>query len=98
VIGTDINNDRLTMTASGEPFVNTNPLATYTPLQPQPSQQPDTAIFDWRTNCDMVRSLPYWVVFKATDSNVQNPLVYVKTIAITIVAPPPLHQIVIKCI
>jgi len=68
----------------------TNPAVFITGSQPQPS--PASGQFNWQTNCDLVRTQPYQVVFRAEDNPPapqSRKLVDVKSWLITVVGPSP---------
>ncbi len=90
VTATDPNGDNLTLSATGGPMSAVPPpLATF-PLTIGP--QPLSAVFNWTTDCEHVRSQPYIVSFKAVD--VGNPnLVDFETVKITVIAPAPKNPI-----
>lgn len=86
VTATDVNNNNITLSASGGPISAVPPpLATFpTTVGPQPL----SAAFSWQTDCEHVRKQPYLVSFKATDNGTPN-LVDFETVKITVVAPAP---------
>ncbi len=81
----DVENDVVSLAASGGPFQIT-PSATFTST---PTLTPVNGSFNWTPNCSEVQLLPYLVTFKATDSNVPNPLVDYKSVFIRVIAPAP---------
>lgn len=87
VKATDVDNDQITLTASGS--------ALSTPQNPAWFNQPmvgnGTVVsnFKWTTNCDNIRKYPFQVTFKAKDNGSPINLVSLKTTRITIVAPAP---------
>ena len=85
VKATDVNNNLLTLTATGGPFQLT-PSATFTST---PSTSPVTGNFSWTTSCDQIQLLPYLVTFKVTDNHPTNTLVNFESVFIKVIAPPP---------
>lgn len=82
----DINNDIVTLSATGAPISLLTPAATFTnPSGPAPV----TGTFSWQTTCDLVRLQPYQVLFKAIDNDPNVQLVDLESMFITIVAPAP---------
>ena len=89
VHATDVNMDKIILTATGGPIVMTN----------SPAQFPQntygygsvTAPFIWQTECSHVRKQPYHVNFKATDDGNGTPvkLTDIETVNITIIGPAP---------
>lgn len=100
VIGVDQDGHQVKLEAFGGPFeFDSNP-ATFqaSPFGADYASQPREGVFQWQTDCSMVRKRPYEVQFKVTDfpANAQNPSVRVgpslvdfKTLPITIYAPAP---------
>lgn len=89
---TDPDNDAISITASGGPFLQ-HPDSAYltTPIPP-----PTAKVFNWQTNCTHVQKAPYTVSFKAEDNHPNNApppanfnLVAFKTVRITVVSPSP---------
>ncbi|HRS54293.1 MAG TPA: hypothetical protein P5250_06275, partial [Bacteroidales bacterium] len=86
ISATDVNNNSITLTASGGPL-----LQTISPAQFQATTGIGSvnSIFYWDTKCEHVRKQPWQVYFKATDNGQPVNLVDLKTVNITIVAPAP---------
>jgi len=84
----DQDNDKITLTATGGPFlVNESPAE----LQPNPSVGfgADTAIFYWETKCSHIRKSAYPAYFKAVDDSYPVSLTAYKAVGITVVGPAP---------
>lgn len=80
------NNELITLTASGGPFVTANNPATFTST---PAVGINNGVFNWNTDCSHVRKSKYTVVFKAIDNNTNVQLVDLETMFITVVGPSP---------
>lgn len=93
VSATDADNDLLTLTASGGPLI--------LPVSPAIFEQPgDSAghvsqTMIWTTVCPHVRKQPYQVLFKAIDNGSPVRLFDLKTVNITVIAPPVLNPSVL---
>ena len=94
VVATDPNNDVITLTAAGGPFMVDESFASFN--QGNTGQGSVSSEFTWQTKCSHVRKNPYSVVFKACDSGVPHPigsdsivLVDLMQVNITVVAPSP---------
>ena len=85
ISATDINNDVITLTATGGPLLLTFSPATFT--NPLDSASRVTGTFTWNTACNHVKRLPYQVFFKAQDDGEPVKLFDVKTWNIKIVGP-----------
>lgn len=82
----DINNDIVTISATGAPISLIVPPATFSnPSGPAPQ----TGTFSWQTTCNLVRLQPYQVLFKAIDNDPNVQLVDLESMFITIIAPAP---------
>ncbi len=84
----DQDNDKITLTATGGPFlVNLSPAV----LDPDPSVGfgADTAIFYWETKCSHIRKSAYPTYFKAIDNSTPVNLTAYKTVNILVVGPAP---------
>lgn len=91
VFASDPDNDQVTLTATGGPFlVGTSP-AQFT--QPVSGIGSVSSIFTWITACAHVRKEPYQVVLKAEDNDAQVQLVDLEAVNITIVGPSPKNPI-----
>ncbi len=90
----DPDSDGVTLWATGGPFQVAN---TATFPQGISGLGHVSGNFNWITNCDNVRKLPYQVTFKATDDdwhehgsgNTPNYLSDMKSVRITVIAPAP---------
>ncbi len=92
VRATDADGDGITLSASGGPFLVSNP-ATFPQVFGVGSVQGN---FYWNTDCQNIRKAPYVVSFKAIDNDNHFPFEFPPTdlvdfmnVNITIVAPPP---------
>jgi gliding motility-associated-like protein len=83
VTATDPNNNKLTLTATGGPFIET-PKATFVSKD---SIKTVTGKFSWKPDCSQIRLLPYQVSFKVDDNALPDALVNFETVAIRVVAP-----------
>lgn len=87
VSATDPENQIVTLSAMGGPFLVNDPKASF------PNGTSDTgsvsALFEWNTNCLHVREQPYSVIFKAQDNNQFPNLVCQKNVNIFVIAPAP---------
>lgn len=86
VTATDPDNEHVTLTATGGPFI----------LSPDPAVFPEvtgtgsvTGTFTWQTTCAHVRKSSYQVTFRAADDNNLVSLSDLESIRITVVAPAP---------
>ncbi len=88
VVATDVDNDNITLTATGGPLNLLNSPAQF----PQPvygTNGTAQSVFSWITNCSHVKKNPYQMSFKAKDNgNIVN-LVFIKTLQITVISPAP---------
>ena len=85
VTATDPDGDEVTLTATGGPFLISNP-ATFVADPPAPVV---TGSFSWQTDCSNVQSQPYSVTFRAEDNSPEVVLVDLETYLITVIAPAP---------
>lgn len=83
---TDVNSDNIELTSTGLPYLLSSNPASFE--QTSNNFGSASAVFNWNTNCSNININPYKVSFKAKD-NATNPLVDIKTINITVIAPPP---------
>lgn len=96
IIGTDPDNDPVTIEAFGGPF-EVFPSAEYEPFPARPQGPPGVLEFFWQTDCQLIRERPYEVTLKIEDNPSENPLrtdpapklVDFETWNITIVGPAP---------
>lgn len=84
VRATDVNNDYLTLTATGGVFQVPKPAIF---PQPKSAYAVVSSQFSWSTECSMVRNQPYQVVFKVEDNNFEVNLVDIKSVSIKVVGP-----------
>lgn len=86
VTAIDTFNTTVTLTATGGPLqVPVSPAVFNQPVSGTGSV---TQTFEWQTECDHVQRAPYQMVFKAKDSDPFVQLVMLKTVRITVIAPP----------
>ncbi len=88
VTATDPDNDQVTLTATGSPFLQSESPALMTP-NPAVGQGSVSAQFNWATTCSHVKKNPHPVYFKAIDNNDTINLTSYKTVNIQVVAPAP---------
>jgi gliding motility-associated-like protein len=86
---TDADNDSIRSTMTGGPFIVSGNRATYTPIAGGPGFK--TSVFNWNTDCNHIRRLPYQVTLKSQDINRDIDLVDIDHFNITVLAPPPLN-------
>lgn len=86
---TDPDGDQLILNSySGLFSLGTFNSAIFTLQQPNPSNQPVFGIFNWQTNCSLIREEPYQVIFKAEDLPPNDvSLADLKTLRLKVVAP-----------
>ncbi len=92
VTARDIDNDLITLSATGGPFKDAINPAQFP--QPKYGTSIVSSQFTWNTNCALVRKQPYQVVFKAEDSHPRKDseavnLVDIKSMFIKIIGPSP---------
>jgi gliding motility-associated-like protein len=75
--------DKLTLTATGGPFL-LKPKATFTTKD---SIKKVTGKFSWTPDCSEIQLLPYQVTFKVTDNKLNDPLVNFESVFIRVVPP-----------
>ncbi len=68
----------------GGPFTSTSPLAS---LSPDFTITPYTSVFQWSTNCGLIRRQPYQITIKAEDQQAPVKLVVFKSFNIRVVPP-----------
>jgi len=88
IVSTDPDNNPMTLTATGFPFVEdlTENVANFEQTVDDPGFA--QGVFSWSPGCQEVFSTPYSVVFKTEDVS-SLPLVDLETWFIQVVAPPP---------
>ena len=89
VIATDENDYSITLTASGINKEEISEIGNPTFGDADISAGYIKKTFKWTPSCDKIKKQPYTVVFKAEDNNNDVTLVDIKSIKITVVAPPP---------
>lgn len=82
---TDANNDIITLTANGAPFVISGSAASFVQTVSEPGYAEGE--FIWQTFCDYVRKQSYHLNIKAEDNSSPISLVDIKNIAISVVGP-----------
>ncbi|MDD3741526.1 MAG: hypothetical protein PHH30_09810, partial [Bacteroidales bacterium] len=85
ITATDANNDIITLTANGAPFVIDGSAASFTQTVSEPGYAEGE--FIWQTFCDYVRKQSYHLNIKAEDNSTPISLVDIKNIAISVVGP-----------
>lgn len=86
VVARDMDGDKITLTATGAPFLVSNTAEFYSPTD---SAIRNTGYFQWKTNCLNVSRNPFVVYFKAVDNDPYVSLFDLKTLAIRVVGPAP---------
>ncbi len=86
---TDAENHKITLTANGGPFLLPVSPATYN--QPGDSAGRVSGTIVWPTVCSHIRKQPYQIFIKALDNGVPVRLFDLKTVNITVIAPPVLN-------
>lgn len=87
IISTDEDGNGVSLTASGSPFEQaTNPAS----IIPNPATGTPTAqtTFYWETHCFHVKKNNYQALFRAVDNHYEINLTNLKTVNITVIAPP----------
>lgn len=87
VVATDIDNDIITLTGSGQPLLFEENAAEFE--QPVDSMGRVTSYFSWIPVCDQVRNQPYQMFFKAEDHDLPVRLTDIEVCNIKVIAPPP---------
>lgn len=85
VSATDANNDSITMTANGAPFVMEESTASFIQTVSEPGHAEGD--FSWQTSCANIRKQPYPLNIKAEDNSSPVSLVDIKNINILVVGP-----------
>jgi len=85
ITATDANNDLISLTANGAPFVISGSAASFTQTVSEPGYAEGE--FIWQTFCDYVREQAYPLNIKAEDDSSPISLVDIKSIAISVVGP-----------
>lgn len=80
--------DKITLTASGGPFILSESPATITP-DPATGYGTVSTLFRWNTVCNHIRRNPYQVIFKAKDDARPVSLVALKSALIKVIGPAP---------
>ncbi len=89
VIGTDVNDYSLTLTAAGLGKENINEIGNPKFGNTETSAGYIKKTFSWTPYCDNIKKQPYNVVFKVEDNNNDVSLVDIKSMHVTVIAPPP---------
>jgi gliding motility-associated-like protein len=84
VTATDPDNNVVTLTATGGPFLVTPPAVFATTSGIGTA----SGTFSWSPDCGEVQLLPYQVTFKAKDNDMPTPLVNFESVQIRVIAPP----------
>lgn len=85
VTATDANNDEITLTANGAPFVMAGSSASFIQTLSEPGYA--EAEFTWQTSCANVRKQRYPLNIKAEDNSSPVSLVDIKNISLLVVGP-----------
>lgn len=85
IIANDIDNNLITLSASGAPLLLENSYALFN--VDSTSAGFARGIFKWNTSCLNIRKQPYSVIVKAIDDSPKVPLSFMKTINIKIIGP-----------
>jgi gliding motility-associated-like protein len=85
VSATDPNNQQVTLSAAGGPLSLTLDPATFPTVVGHVNV---TGTFQWTPGCNAVRRMPHGVTFKAVDNGVPVNMFDIKSIFITVIAPP----------
>ncbi|MDR1761816.1 MAG: gliding motility-associated C-terminal domain-containing protein, partial [Bacteroidales bacterium] len=86
VTARDIDNDNITLSAIGGPLDIMTNKAEFTPVSNKGEVQ---ATFFWVPTSEEIRTQPYIVVCKASDSNAEVPLVALHYVSISVIGHPP---------
>ncbi len=86
ISATDVNGDRITLTASGGPMTLSSNPATFSITSDMPGLT--TGVLEWSVNCSQVRNQSYQVYFRAEDDASPISLVDLATLNIKVIAPP----------
>jgi gliding motility-associated-like protein len=89
VIGRDIDNDSLLLSATGGPLVVDTDPASFSVDFASRTLGYCEGTFNWSTSCVHARGQVYTVVFKAQDNNAETPLVDLKNVNIKITGKAP---------
>ncbi len=85
VTATDANDDVITLTANGAPFVMAESTASFIQTVSEPGYAEGE--FSWQSSCLNVRRQPYPLNFKAEDNSSPVSLVDIKNVSIVVVGP-----------
>jgi gliding motility-associated-like protein len=85
VTATDANDDEITLTANGAPFVMEESTASFIQTVSEPGYAEGE--FSWQSSCLNVRRQPYPLNFKAEDNSSPVSLVDIKSVSIVVVGP-----------
>lgn len=89
IAASDVDNDNITLSAEGGPLLL--PVSPAVFIQPEDSAGHVSQTFTWATVCPHVKKQPYQVFFKAIDNGSPVNLFDLKTLNITVIAPPVLN-------
>jgi gliding motility-associated-like protein len=87
IMSTDPDNDYISQSATGGPFLFSDSPATFDTLTAGPGFT--VSRFEWLTNCTHIRHQPYNVIIKAEDNNPSLKLVDISNFSIKVIGPPP---------
>jgi gliding motility-associated-like protein len=90
VTATDNNNDLITLSASGAPFLFNPDSASFPPASGIGTV---SSTFTWQTSCAHIRRLPYQVLFVARDNHAVVQLTGIKLVRIRVVGPAPQNPV-----
>ena len=85
VHASDPNLDRMTLTATGAPFLSDESPSSFTIIQDTPGSI--TGDFSWDTKCSHIKRNPYQVFFKVVDQSNEVNLFDIKSMYIKVVGP-----------
>lgn len=85
ITATDPNNDLITLTANGAPFVMPESTALFVQTVSEPGYA--EAVFSWQSTCNHIRKQPYTLNIKAEDNSSPVSLVDISNIGILVVGP-----------
>ncbi|PIE87740.1 MAG: hypothetical protein CSA04_05475, partial [Bacteroidetes bacterium] len=86
VTASDVDNDVVTLTATGGPLLVAESPATFVDSE---GQGVVTSLFQWQTQCSHIQKNPWQLFFKATDDSEPVNLSDIKSMQISVIAPPP---------
>lgn len=89
VVAVDPDGDKVTLSATGSPFLQDDSPAQMDPTNPVTGDVNAVAEITWNTNCSHVQKNPHSFYFKAIDHNPEVSLSSYKTLNILVVGPAP---------